>query len=251
MVISKPLEIKLFENEINTFLEKQKIASFYEVDKKYIVDLDKIHNSKLAVESTFKAAWDLNEKYYQEYMCECNGTCGTGIRGRGIECKIREERYKIFSEELVLKRKRKDALLRDLSAKESQLEEIISREQNVIQTIENIGFFDRVRALSIVGDSASVFILLLFVMIETAPILTKLLSSKGPYDNLLLQSEYEYETNFLKAVGFQDLERGRYKNINKISAEIELEAKESEIKNDLKQKALDRYDRMRQGIDSV
>ena len=101
------------------------------------------------------------------------------------------------------------------------------------------------------GDSASVFILLLFVMIETAPILTKLLSSKGPYDNLLLQSEYEYETNFLKAVGFQDLERGRHKNINKISAEIELEAKESEIKNDLKQKALDRYDRMRQGIDSV
>ena len=38
----------------------------------------------------------------------------------------------------------------------------------------------------------SILIMLLFVTIETAPIIVKLLSKKGPYDELLERIEYEH-----------------------------------------------------------
>ena len=35
----------------------------------------------------------LKEKYYQEFQCECVGTCGTQQKGRGSECEKREQKF--------------------------------------------------------------------------------------------------------------------------------------------------------------
>ena len=40
VIISKPLEIKLFDSEIQAFLEKEKISQLYGVTKKYSSDID-------------------------------------------------------------------------------------------------------------------------------------------------------------------------------------------------------------------
>ena len=41
---------------------------------------------------------------------------------------------------------------------------------------------------------ANIFIILLFIAIETAPIFVKLISSRGPYDDLLEKHEHSIET---------------------------------------------------------
>jgi hypothetical protein len=45
------------------------------------------------------------------------------------------------------------------------------------------------------------FIVLLFIAIETAPVLVKLISSKGPYDNLLKMEEHGFTTQEIESLG--------------------------------------------------
>jgi hypothetical protein len=49
---------------------------------------------------------------------------------------------------------------------------------------------------------ASVFIMLLFIVIELSPILVKLIAQKGPDDHLRLAEEYKYETSVYKKRDF-------------------------------------------------
>ena len=37
--------------------------------------------------------FEIREEYYRQYVCECDGTCGTGQRGRGTECERKENKY--------------------------------------------------------------------------------------------------------------------------------------------------------------
>ena len=53
---------------------------------------------KSSYQKTFEDKLQLREKYYKDYMCECNGTCGTGVKGRGIECEERKIKYVEYSQ---------------------------------------------------------------------------------------------------------------------------------------------------------
>ena len=87
-------------------------------------------------------------------------------------------------------------------------------------------------------------------MVETAPLLTKLLSQKGPYDNLVLEHELRFEMDYLRQVDNYDNERTKNKILKEMSTNIEIKSKESEIKNILKNNALERYNKMRNQLDS-
>ena len=49
---------------------------------------------------------------------------------------------------------------------------------------------------------ANLFIVLFFIIVETAPIFVKLISHKGPYDRLLETEEYKFETSVLRDKAF-------------------------------------------------
>ena len=54
------------------------------------------------------------------------------------------------------------------------------------------------------------FIIVLFISLETAPVFVKLISSKGPYDNLLKKEEHRYameETEDLAKINAEIKER--------------------------------------------
>ena len=108
----------------------------------------------------------------------------------------------------------------------------------------NNGFFDKIGALGKVGDISSVFIMMIFILIETAPLLTKLLSKKGPYDNLVMQAEFEFETNFLKVKDFNLNQRKKNEQLNKISSSLEIKSKETQIKKEMREKTLQRYEQI-------
>ncbi len=56
-----------------------------------------------------------------------------------------------------------------------------------------IDALDRLGSRSNAIYLASIFIMLLFIAIETAPIFTKLISPRSPYDHLLNEHEHVYE----------------------------------------------------------
>lgn len=249
MIISKPLEIKLFSTEIENYLEKEKIKLAHEVSNKYDENLRHIDSKKEILESGFQKNLALRDVYYEAYKCECTGTCGTNVRGYGKECQSRKERYELFLAELKDSRIQKDSIMRLYAVEETKIKDLIERENKLISE-NDFGLFDQMRALNQIDEVASFFILLIFIMIEITPLLTKLLSSKGPYDNLVLEYEMKFETDYLKQVDNLDHERLKNKKLKEMSTNFELKSKESEIKKILNQDAFERYDKMRKDIDN-
>jgi hypothetical protein len=177
-------------------------------------------------------------------LCECNGTCGTKTKGRGIECEERKVKYESYSIETDKEKLKTEALIDAIVLKEKEIAQKIIEEREIVRANMNNGFFDKIGALNEVGDVSSLFIMLIFILIETAPLLTKLLSKKGPYDNLVMQAEFEFETNFLKVKDFNLNQRKKNEQLNKISSSLEIKSKETQIKKEMREKTLQRYEQI-------
>ena len=245
VVISKPIEIKLLENEIDSFLDKKNIESIYLIDKKYQEDIVNIDKTISNITRFYEEKVDLGNKYYEDYMCECNGTCGTLVRGRGIECKARKAKYESYMGYLQMEEIKKDSLILLESFKKTEIENLINQEKEIITSKVGFGFFDKVKALNKVDNISSSFILLLFIMIETAPMFTKLLTKRGPYDSMILKTEYQFESDYLRSASNFDIQREQATKINKINADLAVKSKENKMKNIERQKAFERYEKIR------
>ena len=245
VIISKPLEVQIFKSEIHSYLMLKNAQEIADVDLKYTAQFAELSQKKSIIDSQFNAMLMSREKYYEDYKCECDGTCGTRKKGRGIECMSKKDKYEQFLNELASERIRRDTTLVNLSKRETVLKSKIDQEAAVIKASLSSGLIDQIRALNEIDKLSSMFIIFIFVMIETAPILTKLLSSIGPYENLVLEYERAFETNYLKALDNFDHERQKNLKLKEMSSRMELKSKESEIQNIIKQEARDRYEKIR------
>lgn len=248
LVISKPIEIKLFKNEINTYLEKERISTIDQVKAKYTSDIDKITSRKDALTKKLDDKIVIRDAYYNDYKCECDGTCGTGQKGRGTECESRQKKYESYAAEVELEKAKTESSINQLDKEKTRIRAILDDEIVTVAEEFKPGLFDRVRALNEIEKIASIFILSIFIMIEIAPILTKLLSSKGPYESLIEESELSFEINLQKAKDDFDHERIKNRRLKEVFFDIELENKQSELKKTLKSEAYARYEKMQQEI---
>ena len=249
IIISKPLEIQIFKKEIEAYLTQQKLEQVKNVEKKYSADLALLSVEKKTTENRYNSLLSYREKYYEEFKCECDGTCGTGKKGRGIECFSKKEKYESFMEELEIEKSRRDSILGYLAQRELKLLRSIDNDKKTIAAAINTGLIDQIRALNNVDKLSSLFIIFIFIMIETAPILTKLLSSKGPYDNLILEYERQFEINYLKALDDFDHERLKNQKLKEMSTRYEIKSKEAQIQNIVKDETLKRYERIRNQLE--
>ncbi|SHF88510.1 protein of unknown function [Flavobacterium segetis] len=188
IVISKPLEIKIFEKEINTVLLKEKNAMALnnkkEVAAYFKSDLDK---NKAEIDS-LKSAITKKEKevntYYETYIAEAEGTAGTKKLGKGPVFKEKIAKHDMASTELDTLRKNNMAKIAEKESKtiilQIDLDKKISDTQPIIDGFD--GLMARINALNKLPWLPSFFIMLLFLAIETSPIIAKLLSPKGEYD---------------------------------------------------------------------
>ena len=249
VVISKPLEIKLFKSEINSFLTLENADKIYTVDQKYSKSFDDLNLRSETLEREYSEQVKLRDKYYEEYKCECDGTCGTQVRGRGEECERKRIKYESFEKELLALRNRIDNSLLKIEVSRESIKQSVLNEKKIISNSFSLGLIDQIRALNNIDKFSSLLILAIFIMIEVAPILTKLLSQKGPYDHLIMEHELQYESNYLRVVDDFKLEREKNKNMKKMSTEMEMKSKQTEIQNILKQEAFERYEKMKKAID--
>lgn len=216
MVISKPLELKIFDKEIQAELIIME-------QKTFKVQEDKVKERYQARITELNAAIDKAKKEVTQQggrrdtlmllaQQEADGTGGSRIRNLGP----------------IYKAKKADAdaagkAYDTLSAHNQQLitqyqQEIAATDSTIKNTIAELkrdrldGFASRMDALGHLTDAsapiryANWFIILLFIAIETAPVFVKLISPRGPYDDLLEQHEYAFLVHKKERKAMLDME---------------------------------------------
>jgi hypothetical protein len=188
IVISKPLEIKIFEKEINTVLLKEKnamalnnkkeVANYFKSD----LDKNKTEIDKLKSEITNKEK-EVNT-LYETYITEAEGTAGTKKLGKGPVFKEKIAKHDLAKKELDTLQKTNLAKIAEMEKNtktlQTDLDKKVSETQPIIDGFD--GLMARINALDKLPWLPSFFIMLLFLAIETSPIIAKLLSPKGEYD---------------------------------------------------------------------
>ncbi|MBX2826795.1 MAG: DUF4407 domain-containing protein [Flavobacteriaceae bacterium] len=195
VVISKPLELKIFEKEIDQVLLEEKnqmtLDNKEQLALQYVPSIEALNTEidNLKNEVTTKET-EVNT-LYETYIAEAEGRQGTEIVGKGPVYK--EKRDKHDSELAALQELRTENKAK-IEAAEAQIAQLSTDyETKVADTQPVIDGFDglmaRVNALGKLPWLPSFFIFLLFLAIETSPIFAKLLSPKGPYDLKLAEQE--------------------------------------------------------------
>lgn len=194
VVISKPLELKIFEKEINRVLLEQKNQMTLDNQQQLAQQFNPAITEKqgeiaaLKQEITDKEAE--TDALYERYISEAEGREGTGLLGKGPVYKEKREKHDASLAELQALRAentgRIASIEQEIAQLESGLEKAVTDSQPVIDGFD--GLMARIEALGELPWFPSFFIFLLFLAVETAPILVKLMTPKGPYD-LKLEDE--------------------------------------------------------------
>ena len=188
IVISKPLEIKIFEKEINTVLLKEKNAMALnnkkEVSNYFQSDFDKNKSETDSLKSEITRKEKEVNAFYETYITEAEGTKGTMKLGKGPVFKEKIAKHDLARAELDTLRKNNLAKISYNEKKartfQADLDKKVSQTQPIIEGFD--GLMARINALNKLPWLPSFFIMLLFLAIETSPIFAKLLSPKGEYD---------------------------------------------------------------------
>ena len=96
VIISKPMEIQIFKSEIDSFLKIENSKLISEVDSKYFDLIQDNAQKKKTEEEQYNKLLMLREQYYQDFKCECDGTCGTKKRGEGLSVLAKKKNMKPF-----------------------------------------------------------------------------------------------------------------------------------------------------------
>lgn len=219
IVISKPLEIKIFEKEINTVLLKEKnemeLANKKQVGNYFKSDLDKNKAEIAALKADILKKEKEVNGLYSTYITEAEGTSGTKRLGKGPVYKEKREKHDAALKEFETLKTTNEAKIaeKEKTGKQLQadLDKKVSQTQPIIEGFD--GLMARINALNKLPWLPSFFIMLLFLAIETSPIIAKLLAPKGEFD--IKQEEAE---TAMKAT----LEQNKYQRelLIKTSAEM-------------------------------
>lgn len=200
VVISKPLELKIFEKEIDRVLLEQKneytLANKEQIATQYSPVIATLDSEIGALKQEIITKETEVNTLYETYIAEAEGRKGTEIIGKGPVYKEKRDKHDTALAELLeLKKSNSEKIV----ALETQKTELAAKYKDQVNTSQPIidnfdGLMARVTALSKLPWLPSFFIFLLFLAIETSPIFAKLLSPKGEYDFRSADLESEVKT---------------------------------------------------------
>jgi Domain of unknown function (DUF4407) len=201
IVISKPLEIKIFEKEINTVLLKEKnamaIANKNQVTNYFKGDVTKNQSEIDSIKSTISKKEKEVAVLYDSYISEAEGSAGTKKIGKGPVYKEKREAHDLASRQLDSLKASSSKLIADKEARaktlQADLDKKVADTKPIIDSFD--GLMARINALGKLPWLPSFFIMLLFLAIETSPIIAKMLSPKGEYDFKLEDTETALRTH--------------------------------------------------------
>ena len=210
IVISKPLEMRVFDKEIEaelTLMEQEfSINKENLIKSRFIPSIDTLRNEINSLKREVANKTDTRDELSMIAQQEADGTGGTMRRNAGPIYKIKKEDADRLDNELqqltVVNSELIENKLSRISEIESSMDlEIASRKESSLN-----GLASRMEALNRLTISsqaiwlANWFIILLFIAIETAPVLVKLISSRGPYDYKLQAIEYTFKAESIESL---------------------------------------------------
>lgn len=198
IVISKPLELQIFKSEIDQSLQEQMMLRLEISEKKHLDKLAIIDSGKKQFSEELRGYFDLKEQYYQDYKCECDGTCGTGKFGSGVECQRKRKKYEDFLVEYQGKERMIYDFLADLELEKEAVTLDAKEERDILRANFSFGLLARLQALHSLKSFAPWAITLVILFVEVAPVFTKLFTPKGPYDELLAIDENNFRFDYIK-----------------------------------------------------
>ena len=210
LVIAKPLELKIFEKEIApelVIMEQEAYArQESQLTSRFLPHQDSIKNEITSLYATIASKAKQRDELVRIAQEEADGTGGSRRRNLGPIYKVKKADAEKAETEL-------QQLTSELGVRIQALEKMLA-ESNTRMTNELSAMVKsklngpaaRIEALSRLTEKSSAiwwadwFIILLFIAIETAPVLVKLISPKGPFDNLLKIEEHSFAAQEIEEV---------------------------------------------------
>ncbi|WP_299105577.1 DUF4407 domain-containing protein [uncultured Winogradskyella sp.] len=241
IVISKPLELKIFEKEINQVLLEQKndltLANQNQIAEQFNPKITELEGQILGLQSQIDRKEIEVNALYDTYISEAEGTAGSKLLGKGPVYKEKRDKHDTGLADLQqLKTENKakiTAIETEIANLQTDYTNNVATSQPVIDNFD--GLMARITALGELPWLPSFFIFLLFLAIETSPIIAKLLASKGEFDFKLQDQETTIQTWTMQKVAERKLLLKTDNDINnKVYTEI---ADEEEVMNYKRKKA--------------
>lgn len=203
LTISKPIEIRMFKSEIDAELSgiqkmfKQELDSLTNADfdeQKVILSNEKkeLENYIDSVNIELKTQGNKIEKASDILQQQIRGQIAPFIPGCGPACEAEQQRLadekkdlELMEAELRPKIDQKESKLKEVEERIQSFEDRRNEEiaQNKKTAEAKDGLLERLKlAHEIAGFWISLFITLLFIVIELTPIFFKMMLIKGPYD---------------------------------------------------------------------
>ncbi len=216
IVVSKPLEMKFFEKEINSEIQSLNQSEYknkLERDSDLNINAQDIRSIELKekqLDSTLVVENMTVEKLKIDYFNERNGKGISGKNGYGPQAKQKE---KLWEDSKLKYEGLEKSILKEKEALNTKREELNNMSITIRQRIEaplnsNDGPLKRIQALhsitkkDIALQITDMLLSLIFILFEVAPIMVKLSMKKGLYEIALENYEKEREDDFTKDLDY-------------------------------------------------
>lgn len=214
IVISKPLELKIFSKEIDrklVILEENIFQNeISAIERRYQDQGQALQNQITELKREVTNKTNTRDALAEAARSEADGTGGSMQRAAGPIYQLKKadadqaqkelESTSAQNQPVIALKEQKYAEL--IAAKEAELAQIKRNSWN--------GMAAQLEALRIIGEEnraifiANIFIMLLFIMLECTPIIVKLIAPRGPYDELLEIREHYFKNHNLEKIAEMD-----------------------------------------------
>lgn len=253
IVIARPLELKIFESEIEAELVQMQQELYKKQDElaksRYLGTVDSIRSEIALLKSEIDEKFISRDLLVNEAIKEADGTGGSMRRNLGPIYLTKRAAADKAQSELDQVLLTNNALIASQQEKLNETETKMKEEINSLQRVSLDGFAARMEGLERASKRseaifiASIFITLLFITIETAPVVTKLILDRSPYDFVLNKHEQLFEVDYKMVT--QKREKSADSNVafdretidhkTKIAIQAEKELSEAAIKRRLEE----------------
>ncbi len=207
IIISKPLELKIFEKEVNkqlnTIIQRNKTQLQAEMNGRILQQSGPFETEKKQIAAkiaNYQKSYDSAAVELEKEILGKQSGLTSGKVGFGSNAKRKSELKEQRRQDLENYQKQIAPRLEYLDKEISKVYTNIETERNKTETFEDKfnGFAARLQALDELGNNtpiigiAAAFIMGLFICLEISPVLVKLISAVGPYDYLLEKTENDF-----------------------------------------------------------
>ena len=261
ITISKPLELKIIETEINVELRKTQQEKLDEFNKntyaKFKEQIAILDNDITKLETDRNVLVQRQKEAEQEYIDQMQGRAGNagyGPRAKQLET-LKNEKQKEVDDYDAKHQTEQQAL-------KSQREKKLAEQENELnvgnkkQAERLDGLLERIKIAEDIGFWLGIALMCIFLSIEMGPIFFKMMMNKGPYDymvenfnyrmqvqNGIVKEERIYEGEkgmmLMEKMNYLEVENDHKEKIEKLKAQNELSKKVVGLWSDSKMKEVD------------